>query len=111
MLDDSDRKFIRENYRNLSMRAIGLRLGVDGKTVKKAIIKAGLTPERVKHKSTKPKNVKRDFKCTPPESCFNCPFKDCIRDVAHAKPLQKEVDFRFIGTIDTVGQGNGRRRV
>lgn len=111
MLSADDRKFICENYRNLSMRAIGLRLGIDGKTVKKAIIQAGFTPERVKHKSAKLKNAKRDFKCTPPESCFNCPFNDCIRDVAKAKPSQKEVDFRFIGTIDSVGRGNDRRRV
>ena len=109
MLSADDRKFIYENYRNLSMRAIGLRLGVDGKTVKKAIIQAGLTPERVKHKNTKVEKI--HFKCQPPESCFNCPFTDCKRDVFQVKQTSKEIEYHALGGIDTVGQGNGRRRV
>lgn len=49
--------------------------------------------------------------CEPPDSCFNCPFSDCIKEVRQVKQTSKEIEYHALGGIDTVGRGDGRRRV
>ena len=61
------------------------------------------------------------YDCNPPYDCFECSYPDCI--AASSVPVTEE-EAKFIkigsidniksdrlGGIDTVGQGNGRRRV
>lgn len=107
MLTENDRTFIRENHSRMTVYSMAKRLDTSENTIKYFMKKTGLTPFNIKAY----KAAVSAYVCKPPESCFNCPFNDCIRDVSKAKPSQKEVDFRFIGNIDTVGRGNDRRRV
>lgn len=103
MLTAEDKSFIRSNYRNMTINNMATAIAKGYSTVRNFMKSEGLTPV-----------LKRDtigFICTPPQSCFNCPFSDCIKEVRQVKQTSKEIEYHALGGIDTVGQGNGRKRV
>ena len=103
MLTAEDKSFIRSNYRSMTINNMATAIAKGYSTVRNFMKSEGLTPV-----------LKRDtigFTCTPPQSCFNCPFGDCIKEVRQVKQTSKEIEYHALGGIDTVGQGNGRKRV
>ena len=103
MLTAEHKSFIRSNYRSMTIHNMASTIGKGHSTVRNFMKSEGLTPVS-----------KRDtigFTCTPPLSCFNCPFADCIKGVTEVKRTELEDIYGALGGIDTVGQGNGRKRV
>ena len=74
MLTTEHRKYIRRNYRDMSVYAMAKNLGVCKNTVRSFMLQAGLTPKKTKSEIRK----ETGYACNPPESCFNCPYEDCI---------------------------------
>ena len=106
MLSERDKDYIRAHYREMTVNALAKATHSGNGTVRRFMER-----ENLQCLTRKEMYIAPDFRCEPPESCFKCPFRDCIKDVAQTKPSQKEVDFRALGFIDTIGRGNGRLRV
>lgn len=51
---------------------------------------------------------KGKFRCNPPDSCFSCPYDDCICCRCNNTP--KEAEFLRIGMERTVGEGTVVRK-
>lgn len=104
MLTAEHKEYIRKHYCAMTAYKMAKAIGKTQETVKSFMKREGLVP-------LKPHRDTIGFTCTPPHSCFNCPFSDCIRGVELVKQTSKEIEYHALGGIDTVGQGNGRRRV
>lgn len=104
LLTAEQKEYIRRNYHNMTAYKMAKVIGKDPDSVKHFMKQEKLTP-------LKPHRDTIGFTCAPPQSCFNCPFSDCIRDVRVVKQTSKEIEYHALGDIDTVGQGNGRKRI
>ena len=107
MLTNEQKKYIRDNYRTMTAHAMSVALGKHHGTVERFLKRSGLTPLAANWR----KHSEIKFKCEPPLSCFNCPFTDCVKAVTEVKRTALEDVYAALGFVDTIGQGNGRKRV
>ncbi|MBQ8842432.1 MAG: hypothetical protein IJZ65_07380 [Ruminiclostridium sp.] len=107
MLTAEQKDYIRNHCQDMTAHAIGTALGKHHDTIKRFMKSVGLIPLATKRQT----HNKVDFTCTPPLSCFNCPFADCIKGITEVKRTELEDIYDALGGIDTVGCGNGRKRV
>lgn len=49
--------------------------------------------------ATRPRVKFQPDKCSPPESCFNCPFPDCMADKRRIQPSADELRYMNLGRI------------
>ena len=92
MLTAEHKEYILAHYATMTANAMSNAIGVCRATINRFLSKEGLAPVRKRVDA-----FNYDFICCPPQSCFNCPFEDCTRDIYTVRQTQGELDFLNIG--------------
>lgn len=93
----AEREYIHANQFKKSVWAMAKELNVNYQRLRNYMIREGLG----EYSSGK------EFKCVPPDSCFECPYEDCL---SCAGTTARETEFFKIGMIKTVGSGEAIRK-
>lgn len=101
MLTAEHKEYIRKHCHTTTVYKMAKAMGKSYRIVERFMRLEGLAP-------LKPCRDTIGFTCTPPDSCFNCPFDDCIKGLSQVRQTKRELQFQAMCGIDTVRHRNGQ---
>lgn len=96
-LSEKEKAYVRQHAVDMSINQIAKSIRRNNSTIKHFMQSESLGVY-----------AKSGFRCNPPDSCFACPYDDCVCCKCNNTP--KEAEFLRIGMERTVGEGTVVRK-